>query len=651
MVLSSAPVRAELELDASPFLADLPVVLTASRMVQSPLDAPAPVTLIDREMIEASGFTEIQDLLRLVPGFVVADWPDGSPVVANHGLGDAHDRRIKVLIDGRTINNPLWGDTDWQDLPIRVDDIDHIEVVRGPHGGSYGANAFQGVINIITRSPLTEDGATLISRIGEDGFFDHGVRVNAPSGSPVDWRVSVSRRAAVNFKSFEGRSQEAIRRDVANVTAVTQLSTTDELRVQLGAVDGTDRRGSPGDAPDNTDPIRTERIRSQYLHVAWQRSLAVDSELTLQYYHQTHERHAKWVVKPGGGLVIPADLDADTRRDDLELQLSHRLSPSWQMLWGAAARRDGVRSKALFDTDKEITGTQWQTFASLTWKPIERLSLNAGGVLEHHHYSGAMFSPRLAANYALSALSSIRVSTGTAYRAPSFMESEGREMVRSSDGSLLKIGNYAGLSVEPEKVKYVEVGYVARFPEIGVDADARVFRERYSRYLDDQRCRASDCSFPVPEGYTGKLFPFVNSGAFTMQGSEASMSWRKPGWGRVVLSQAFIDINANGALSDRDILRSAPTALSSVLLIKELPWRSRFSLGYYHNSPMYWLNDGDRVPSRDRFDIKISRSFGPVASDNEVAVVMHSVGGDYPDFHEGNYRHEPSAFASLRLTW
>ena len=93
------------------FFSDIPVVLTASRMAQSPLDAPVAVTVIDRGMIRASGFTEIHDLLRLVPGFLVADWPEGSPVVARHELGDAYDRRIKVMIDGRTVNRPLWSDT------------------------------------------------------------------------------------------------------------------------------------------------------------------------------------------------------------------------------------------------------------------------------------------------------------------------------------------------------------------------------------------------------------------------------------------------------------------------------------------------------------------------------------------------------------
>jgi len=81
------------------FLGEMPVVLTASRILQSPLDAPAPVTVIDKATIEASGFTELQDIFRLVPGFLVTDWPDGPPIVVNHGMGDAHSFRLLVLLE------------------------------------------------------------------------------------------------------------------------------------------------------------------------------------------------------------------------------------------------------------------------------------------------------------------------------------------------------------------------------------------------------------------------------------------------------------------------------------------------------------------------------------------------------------------------
>ncbi len=108
----------------------------------------------------------------MAPGFLVADHPDGPPAVASHGLGDAHARRIKVMVDGRTINSPLWGNVILEQ-PAAADDVERIEVVRGPNGAAYGVNAFQGVVNIITRAPSTESGRALVFRAGRNGFRDY----------------------------------------------------------------------------------------------------------------------------------------------------------------------------------------------------------------------------------------------------------------------------------------------------------------------------------------------------------------------------------------------------------------------------------------------------------------------------------------------
>lgn len=655
----------------SDYFAEIPMVLTASRLEQSTLDAPAAVTVIDRDMIDASGFTEVHDLMRLVPGFVVADWPDGSPMVVNHGLGDPFDRRIKVMIDGREINSPFWGDTRWDNLPIRVDDIERVEVVRGPNGAAYGVNAFQGVINIITRPTGTEDGVTAIARFGRNGFRDASVRVNSAPGSRIDWRVTASQRAATNFEPHREQrmglhSGESMTRNVFNFTATTSPTTQDELRVQLGVSDGVDRRGNP----ENIEfPPHRQNNRAVYLHAGWRRSLSADSELSLQYYHQEERVRAGWTVPVPLSATevanIPVNADRDASRDDLELQYSRRLGPTWRMMVGAGVRNDSVTSERYFTSTDSLDAFNAQLFGSVTWQPVEPLKLDLGGTLEKHHYSGTLFSPRIAANYALSADQSLRLASGIAYRAPSMMESSAFETIQYN-GQVKSILYRAMFPVDPERVRYVDAGYVAHFRQLGMRFDARVFRESYSRYLDDNSCVNPPlkpdtiyanrvCKILPPPNYNPfrieqKSFVFLNSSAFEMDGAEFSIDWHKPEWGRVVLSQAFIDIKPRGKLSDQDIARSAPSAMTSLLLIKDLPGRWRASLGYYHNGEMYWMNGGDRVPARDRFDVKLAHRFGAGES-NELSFTVQSAGGAYPDFHAGKYRHEPQAFVGLRLGW
>lgn len=651
------------------FFDPLPVVLTASRLAQSPLDAPAPVTIIDREMINASGFTEIHDLMRLVPGFLVADWPDGSPTVANHGMGDAFDRRIKVLIDGRTVNSPMWNNTLWQDLPIRVDDIDRVEVVRGPHGAAYGANAFQGVINIITRSPATEDGFSLISRLGKDGFYDHGVRLNSELGSVIDWRLSLSQRSAENFRPYtftpenDVYSQESIRRTVFNLQASTQLNQRDELRLHVGLVNGLDDRGYPSNSDRSRQwPIRDEDVRARSVHIAWTRALDAQSEFTLQYDHQAHRRRASWTITEDA-RPIRTDLDTDTGRHGLEMQYSGVLGPSVGFLVGAGARQDTAQSRRYFDTDKTLRSNYWHTFGSLTWRPVESLAVNIGGTYEHHDYSGKLFSPRLAFNYALGQTSALRLSMGKSYRAPSLMESSAKETIRY-EGQVVRRLYSAAQDVEPEEVRHIELGYIAQMPNKGLSIDARIFQDRYDGYLDDEACRfriaSPNCGelgfaeppglLPPTERLSSSMYYFLNLGSTTVRGGEFTLDWKRPGWGRVILSQAFTDIRSK-VEDEENIQNSSPYSSTSLLLIKDLPHRWRASLGYYHQHAVHWLNDGGAMKKRDRFDLKLARSFGPQGSDNEFAITFQSLGGRYPEFDGEKFRHEPRLFASVRTSW
>ena len=483
------------------FFEDIPIVLTASRIAQSPLDAPVAVSVIDREMIRASGFTEIHDLLRLVPGFLVADWPEGSPVVARHGLGDAYDRRIKVMVDGRTVNRPLSGDTAWLDLPVRVDDIERVEVVRGPNGAAYGVNAFDGVINIITRSPATEDGVAIVTRAGRKGFQDHGFRVNGHADGVLDWRLSGSHRRAQNYRArYDDKTGvptagEEVRNSLFNFSALAQLGTYDELGLHVALNDGVAERGN---IEDWQEQPRDEDTRSRFLHLSWRRTLAPDSEMSVNFSHQDERYRASW--RTDGELVVPIDKSTDGRRDELELQYTSRPGEDWRLLLGAGVRREVVESLRYFNTDTALSGTSSQLFGTLTWNPLAALKVDVGGTFEDHHYSGSTFSPRLAMNYALTPESAVRASAGVSYRAPSFFESSAYETIRIDD-KVRWVGVRQTTPVKPERVRHFELGYVAQDRELGLALDVRVFHERYLRYLDSRSCIIGEPGCPPPEDY------------------------------------------------------------------------------------------------------------------------------------------------------
>lgn len=149
----------------------LPEVLTATRLQQAPAAVPGSISVLDRELIRASGAREITELLRLVPGMLVI--PEGSATTVNYhgGLG-AGARRLQVLVDGRSVYRPALAQVDWVDIPVAIEDIERIEVFRGPNTVSYGANALLGVINIITRQPSDSLGSRLSHTSGKRGIND-----------------------------------------------------------------------------------------------------------------------------------------------------------------------------------------------------------------------------------------------------------------------------------------------------------------------------------------------------------------------------------------------------------------------------------------------------------------------------------------------
>lgn len=647
---------ADFPLDESIFIDEVPIVLSASRMAQSPLDAPAPVTVIDREMIRASGFSEIHDLLRLVPGFLVADWPSGPPMVVNNGLGDAKGRRLQVLVDGRSVYNPFDGKVDWTNLPFRVDDIERIEVVRGPNPATYGANAFQGVVNIITLSPRQEHGKALTLSAGTGNSGELAMRIGAASG-PLEWRLSASRRDTTNFRDL-GVDQyylgETIRREVVNGQLAYQLTPYDDLRFQIGVSRSDDTTGT---LSDTGNPPHPRTGQSNFLQAAWRRSTAPDAEISLQYYHfDSREREA---YLSEDRITIPVAMEVNMQRDDLEFQQVLPLTRNLRGVWGAGVRKDKVSSDHYFAGEGDVGGTQWQLFGNLAWQATPQWLVNAGGMAEKHYYTDTLFSPRLALNYAVQPNQVLRASAGRGYRAPTAFEERSREEY-IYNGAVVGTGYWTAQHLAPERVDFRELGYVGNFQHIGLRVDARLFWNDYQNYIDDKSCWLTltdtpRCAFASPLAYTGgygrpKMFYFVNSGDIRVEGNEIQFDWRHPWVGRIVLSHTHTHIGT-GRDVDQDVPFSAPTKTTTALWMREFATGFSASVGYYGLAPMMWLNDGDKQPSYRRVDLRLAKQFGKRGAGNEIALTFQNLQGNHAEFRSDDYVVERRSFATLRLAW
>ncbi|TCJ15990.1 hypothetical protein EZJ19_05900 [Parasulfuritortus cantonensis] len=618
------------------FLADLPTVLTASRLAQSTLDAAAPVTVIDRETIQASGFTEIHDLFRLVPGFQVADWPKGGAVVAHHGMGSSYPHALLVLLDGRSVVNPVTGDVDWQSLPVRLEDIERVEVVRGPNQASYGALAFNGVINIITRQPGEDEGGSVAFSRGERGFTDNYARI-AGRGESLDWRLSASSRGAEPFhdKAEPYHYYREINKRQTLWAAMTYRPGGDgEFTADLGLTRGDDRLGSTLNPV--SEPYHDRDLASDFLQLVWRQTYAPGSEWSMRFFHYRRDLQEEYPVLYGNVL---ANLDVDIRRDDLEWQQVHTFSDTLQGVWGAGLRRDSVESAHYFYGEGKLDGEQWQMFGNLDWRFAPDWLLHVGGMAERHYNTGWLFSPRVALNYAVAPSQSIRVSVGKGYRATTLLESDAYEVYTTPGGLPVPIPGLRSYdSLDPERVSFSDLGYVGRFAGLGLQVDARIYAETYSDII----------------WVTGGEFQNLPGEVHT-KGAELALDWRHPVFGRLRLAHAatLIDGGTGFGNDEENVPKSAPRHSTSLLWSKELPWGLLASLGYYHVGNMVWLGDGKTQPAYERFDARLAKRFGKRDAGNEIAFTVQNMNGEHLEFMDGTMSSytERQAFVTLRLGW
>ncbi|MFO8014757.1 MAG: TonB-dependent receptor [Phycisphaerae bacterium] len=217
---------------------EIPTVVSASRHEEPASRAPNAVSVIPAEEIHGSGLMVLGDVLRLAPGVDVGRIDGWNYGVGVRGLHGRWANLTLVLMDGRSIYNPVWGGVSWGWQPVLLEDIDRIEVVRGPGGAAWGANAANGVINIITKKPKETQGffvsQTLTSRLDSLTHMRYGV-----SEGPLDLRLSAGYDSMPELGVREGDgNHDFVRLPRVNLRSTYHLDEERTLDIDAGYLDG-----------------------------------------------------------------------------------------------------------------------------------------------------------------------------------------------------------------------------------------------------------------------------------------------------------------------------------------------------------------------------------------------------------------------------
>jgi iron complex outermembrane receptor protein len=623
--VSAAGVQGRPLLSEADFLGEMPVVLSATRMAQPLSETPAATTIIDRQMIEATGARSIVDVFRLVPGLLVGYESGNRPAVTTHGFGDVFARRMQVLIDGRSVYVPAYGGVPWTDLPLALDDVERIEVVRGPNAASYGANSFLGIISITTRKPRDAKGTQARLTAGTQSIRDAVLRTGDQVGK-LDYHLTVGMQQDDGFRLRHDRQQHQFL-----TTALSYpLGKSDSVDAQFGYSGGVNEKGSYDDVLNTP---RDQQVISRFEQLRWQRDLGQGNNFSLQFYHNYNELDEQYTTAPIPVSVppippftvqIPINYDVTSERYDLELQNAFGISRDLRGVWGMGWRVDQVVSAGFLGTSARQENRAQRVFLNMEWHTTQQLTLNAGAMWEHDQIVGGDLSPRVALNYQLTSRQTLRASVSRATRNPVLVEERGN--LRVCVDTACSLYDQVFLSsggLEPETIESRDIGYFARV--LGnLTLDARVYQDKLSGLIDIY-------PRPYPQDLVdSSADDFRNEFSARVNGLETQITYRPNFKDRIILGYAYTHIKSN---EDRpNYSESAPQGSGSLLWMHSLSDRYQASLAYYYVGSMAFL-DSKPVDPVSRLDLRLAHKYrwGKVGGD--IALVMQSALGGYDEYY------------------
>lgn len=613
--------------DEDAYLYQPPVVLSASRLDQPLNEAPVTLTIIDRAMIEASGARTLPELFRLVPGFQVAMVRGHEQVVAYHGLTGEYGKNMQVLIDGRSVYSLIsFGGVDWFTLPYSLDDIERIEVVQGSNSAAYGANAFLGVANIITRKAADHPAVRLSGAAGHHNIRDGSLQLST-TGERLGLRATLGRRGDDGLDIFQ--DDRSLSRYL-NARLEWSPSGQDEITVYLGGQEGRRAQGTGTDG----DTTRTQTADSGFAHLRWRHTWSPNAEVAMQYYRNydyLFERQFYDIPVLGQRVF---DVTVTAHREHAEFQHIFAAGPRTRVVWGLEGRRDEARSAFFFGTNETRRTDLMRVFGNLEWRARPDTVVNLGATSEHNDLTGTHNAPRLSLSHHVTPAHTLRYAYTSAFLTPTLGESLG-EARFVTDGILLAINFRGNPALRPARLQTHELGYMGEVQSLGISLNARLFHEKITGLFVENRVPIA----PEVAALDDTTRTLSNQQNANLRGLEYQARVSLGSLGSLVFNHAFIDIDtplpsyAGGDSYDR----SAPMRSFTALLDTRLPASLRLGLIWSRVSDMQWLGFGGQQPSRSTLDIRLARDFRWTAGSAQFALVArNALDKSYSEFRPEN---------------
>ncbi len=488
-----------------------------AKHVQPISDSPSAVTVITRREIENTHCMSFACLLRQVPELQVSRLRPMNHVLNSRGIITAMNDKVQVLVDGREINVEAFGMPFWAALPVSLDDIERIEVIRGPGSALYGANAHSLVVSIITRRQ--DDGADVFIAAGEHNRSEMHLRAGKKLGH---WRLDLlaGREGQDAWVDTEPFMSEVYRARLV----VENENTLGTSTVNLGFVH------ADGDFYNQLAPMflrNTWLAHAMVTHkTSWLRAhvwfslFKTDAMFDLPLQMKINDSYMTLGT-------FPESLDMFSTNLDGEVQVNYSPFEGNRILGGINYRWLTYISEHN-DPDK-VYQHRVGLFLQDEQRLWEQLFITAGFRLDYNSITPLTFSPRLAIVWRFVPSQVIRASFGQAFRKPSFLNTsfhvvgvQGSELVPTfGDFIQHSIGNE---NLTNESITAFELGYRGQFFEKALVLEADVYLNFYKNAIEVQNNLVFN-QFNMPDLDASNL-SFVNSKLdYNALGGSISATW------------------------------------------------------------------------------------------------------------------------------
>ncbi|HEX5476169.1 MAG TPA: TonB-dependent receptor plug domain-containing protein [Vicinamibacterales bacterium] len=571
-------------------------VTSVGKAPEAVWDTPAAVYVITQEDIRRSGATSIPEILRLAPGVNVSRIDSDHWAIGIRGFANQFSKSVLVLIDGRSVYTPLFAGVYWQVQDTLIEDIDRIEVIRGPGGTVWGSNAVNGVINIITQSARDTTGA-LVSALG--GSVDHGIGEARVGGASDRFAYRVYGKgfargpedhpAGVEYDDWHG-GQAGFRTEWTHAAdSVTfqgdAYRSVDGSQVQIASF-------SPPSAPIVDGNIV---FTGANLLARWKRDIRPDSGFSLQVY---------WDHTSQSGPQAQDTLDT--------FDVDYVQRTPWRrnrFVYGAGARISPDRFTQVVPTTSFVpadrTLTLYSAFLQDQVALAPAVGLTVGSKFEHNVYTGLEVEPTVRVLWTPSGRQSAWAAVTRAIRSPARLD-------RDLDLFLLARGTppivYAQVegnsSFESETLAGYELGYRA-LVRSRLSLDIAGFHNRYDGLVGLGNATLASVQGPGVPHLVGTLL-WTNAVDGATDGFEITPDWRPVSWWQLrgAYSYLHMDLHTRAGLTDlssqQTFLGSSPhhqISVSSRLTLKAI----EFDQTYRHVSEL----PAQLVPAYDTADVRV----------------------------------------------